>query len=432
MIPLPNECFFKIFNNLCDCDYQNQNLLFEYTSNITSVASYHLFNGIEYWLNCFGYEAHDSHLEAITCSLIAMFIRTSKKLKYLSLTGNFFNKIVFKNISRNTTIISIYFHNIDPKTLEFLCEVLCTNTIITSLELSCIEISKKCGLLVETHYKNTLAKLLYMNNTLISLKISKTNYFNYEGFKVFVEALCVNNSLTFLNLSYNKLGPKEGKLLADALCKNTTLTSLNLECNNLGPEGGKALAKVLYMNNALTSLNIYGNQLGSEGCKALAKALCKNITLTSLNLSCNNIGPEGGKALAKVLYMDTALTSLNIYGNQLGSEGCKALAKALCKNITLTFLSLGNNGIDFEGGMALAETLCENNILTSLDVSFNRLGSEGGKALAKALHKNITLTSLDIGDNYFNDETEKVLDEVLYLNTTLTYLNYDTFDFGFF
>ncbi|KAF0412367.1 hypothetical protein F8M41_007938 [Gigaspora margarita] len=141
MIPLPNECFFKIFNNLCDCgnysllscllvnrqwcriivpilwskpnftlygvintclltlnaeeqallipfntilpDYQNQNLLFEYTSYVTSVASYCLFNGIEYWLNCLGYEAHDSHLEAITCSLIAMFIRT--KILLLSL-----------------------------------------------------------------------------------------------------------------------------------------------------------------------------------------------------------------------------------------------------------------------------------------------------------------------------------------------------------
>ncbi|KAF0488613.1 hypothetical protein F8M41_022240 [Gigaspora margarita] len=169
MISLPTECLFKIFNNLRN-DYKSlffsllvnrqwcriivpilwseptvhfgnrklikiflltlnteeqtslipfkiafqnyQKPLFEYTSYITSVSDC-LYNGIKNWLR---HERHeiDCRLEnAIKCSLISMFLRTSKNLKCLSLNGFNYNNIVFETLYKNTTIISIHYYTND-------------------------------------------------------------------------------------------------------------------------------------------------------------------------------------------------------------------------------------------------------------------------------------------------------------------------------
>jgi hypothetical protein len=45
-----------------------------------------------------------------------------------------------------------------------------------------------------------------------------------------------------------------GRALAETLCLNTTLTSLNLYYNGLG--GGRAVAETLRLNTTLASLNL--------------------------------------------------------------------------------------------------------------------------------------------------------------------------------
>lgn len=52
--------------------------------------------------------------------------------------------------------------------------------------------------------------------------------------------------------------------------------------NNLGSEGGKALVEALCKNNTVTFLNLEASQLGFETGKALAETFFKNITLTTL------------------------------------------------------------------------------------------------------------------------------------------------------
>ncbi|KAF0542487.1 f-box domain-containing protein [Gigaspora margarita] len=162
MITIPNECYYIIFNNL-QSDYKNlfscalvnrhwcriiipilwsdsklpfkdirlieifilalnvqeQALLipfkiilpshpkplFEYTNYITSING-DIYDGIRNWFHFGGYET--KWLEnSIKCSLIAMFLRTSKKLKFICLDELICNQIISENLSENTTITSI-------------------------------------------------------------------------------------------------------------------------------------------------------------------------------------------------------------------------------------------------------------------------------------------------------------------------------------
>ncbi|KAF0474659.1 hypothetical protein F8M41_024705 [Gigaspora margarita] len=89
-------------------------LLFEYTSYTKSVG-FDLTSGVIKWLNGEGYKINsddidernvDKLISAVRCSLITMFIRTSKKLKYLTIHGNI-NKIIFKNLYTNTTLLDL-------------------------------------------------------------------------------------------------------------------------------------------------------------------------------------------------------------------------------------------------------------------------------------------------------------------------------------
>ncbi|RIB06056.1 hypothetical protein C2G38_2218028 [Gigaspora rosea] len=287
--------------------------LFEYTSYITSV-SYSLYDGAKNWLDHEGYKIDRSLDDAIKCSLITMLLRTSKNLKSLSLNEIINDYLIFESLFENTTITSMYIY------------------------------------VHVTHFKflaiDTLVEILYKHSSLTYLDLSYNKLWSSNVAKL-LEALYENTILNSLNLCNNQIGIEGGKMLAKFLCKNTTLTSLNLVSNNLGSEGGKALADALCKNTTLISLDLGHNNFGSEEGKALADALCKNTTLTNLYLQFNVLRSEGVKALAGALSINNTLTTLNLCGNNIGSEGGKALADVICMNTTLTFLDIRSNYINF-------------------------------------------------------------------------------------
>jgi Ran GTPase-activating protein (RanGAP) involved in mRNA processing and transport len=63
------------------------------------------------------------------------------------------------------------------------------------------------------------------------------------------------------------------KALADALCVNTTLTELDISANGIGKEGASHVARALTRNCSLRVLHLHGNVLKEDGPKHIAKAL---------------------------------------------------------------------------------------------------------------------------------------------------------------
>ncbi|KAF8966212.1 hypothetical protein BGZ46_000404, partial [Entomortierella lignicola] len=267
-----------------------------------------------------------------------------------------------------------------------------------------------------------LVNSLGVNNTLTTLNL-RYNSIGKQGAITLSEALKTNNTLTTLNLESNSIG-KEGALaLSEALKTNTTLNTLDLESNSIGKEGALALSKALKTNTTLVALNLRYNSIGREGALALSEALKTNNTLTNLNLRYNSIGKEGALALSETLKINTTLTTLDLWRNSIGDEGAIALSEALKPNTALTTLNLESNSIGKEGTIAISEALKINTILTTLNLEANTIGKEGALAISKALNTNVTLTNLNLSVNSIGKEGALAISEALKSNNTLTALN---------
>ncbi|KAF0549652.1 hypothetical protein F8M41_025079 [Gigaspora margarita] len=123
----------------------NQNLLFEYLTYTTTIKI-DSDDGIMNWLNhkksVFEplYSPYDLRTEraiqAIKSSLISMFLRTSKRLKNLSISGEILN-MSEKIFDKCTALVSLKFanNNISLEESKTLAKSLHNNTNLTSLDL---------------------------------------------------------------------------------------------------------------------------------------------------------------------------------------------------------------------------------------------------------------------------------------------------------
>jgi Leucine-rich repeat (LRR) protein len=166
------------------------------------------------------------------------------------------------------------------------------------------------------------------------------------------------NSMTRLDLSYNKLSAKDSTLVADGLRTNEVLQWLNLTGNEIRAKGAKRIFTALRAegNTTLETLLLAENKvLRKDVARALAETLTENDTLQEIDLSNNNwerefagSGTWGGepsgfvKILSAVINdlgvkYTSGLRKLNLSGNHISEKKRKAL-RVLCgaKHIELT------------------------------------------------------------------------------------------------
>ncbi|GCB75393.1 hypothetical protein scyTo_0018213, partial [Scyliorhinus torazame] len=148
---------------------------------------------------------------------------------------------------------------------------------------------------------------------------------------VLVSILDTNQSLTDLNLSSNKLGDSGVKLLCEALRKpNCKIQKLRLSAVSLTPSCAEDLASTLRENKVLTFLNLSYNKLGDSGIKLLSTALrnpdCKiqRLQLCDIGFSASSV-----QDLASALSTNRSLRELDLGHNKLCDAGVKHLSKAL-------------------------------------------------------------------------------------------------------
>jgi Ran GTPase-activating protein (RanGAP) involved in mRNA processing and transport len=190
-----------------------------------------------------------------------------------------------------------------------------------------------------------------------------------EGAVAIAEALKVNITLTFLDLSYNDIEDIGAAAIIKAVSFNATtlrtkITALILDGNRIGDRGANAIAEELKENTNLTELRLASNLIGNKGAIAIADAICVNKTLITLSLSKNMIGPKGGIAIGKSLNMNSSLRHLDMEDNSIGNKGALAIAKALVLPcITLQELILSHNNIQGYGVAVLLKALEYNRTL---------------------------------------------------------------------
>ncbi|CAL8086892.1 unnamed protein product [Calicophoron daubneyi] len=205
-----------------------------------------------------------------------------------------------------------------------LCLMFKENTTITNLNLSENRLSSKCA--------ENLCDVLASSTQLEKLDLHQ-NLFDDGAAQFFGELIATSLKLAYINLSHNHLGSPSAIHIGRALPQANSLFDLDLSWNRLGGPGMKQFCKGLGENKYLKTLNLAANGLGPKvGCYELALALKLNKTLRSLELSDNRISAEGSVLLSKGMYVNSTLNFLGMARNPMQTAGCYAILNGILKN----------------------------------------------------------------------------------------------------
>jgi Ran GTPase-activating protein (RanGAP) involved in mRNA processing and transport len=235
-------------------------------------------------------------------------------------------------------------------------------------------------------------------------------------------ALAVNQGITDLRLSYNRIGMGGLQALGQALRQNPRVTSLNLGGCKIGDAGMHEVVGLLEHNDTLRMLNLSNNDITPKGAILLLNALREKPLFTALTLGWfNSIGAEGAHAMGELLATHTGLASLDLSACDIDSDGAIAIAQGLYDNITLEHLRLRHNAkLKAEGVLALAGALQTHPAIKSVDLSGIPLDLATVEALAQMLLNNHpSLVSLDLSECGIDDAGASILAKALAQNKTL-------------
>lgn len=176
------------------------------------------------------------------------------------------------------------------------------------------------------------------------------NRISGAGFKVFLEGWSREScKLVHFDISGNNAmedgATAMARFLISPYCRLETLV---IKGNKLGSDGAKTIAEALCVNSTLTSLNISNNSIGDEGISHLAKPLSKN-RLKELNISFNDITSTGILLLRDAFRQCTALETLLLDNNKICNEGATGLMECIVhldiKKLGLSFNTIETAGI---------------------------------------------------------------------------------------
>ena len=165
-----------------------------------------------------------------------------------------------------------------------------------------------------------ISKFLLLDECQLTILELQSNQIDDECLQELITGMKVNQTLSYLEIGYNKINTISGILLGEYLKNNTTLSTLNIKQNYLFNEGcGKILEGLAENNNSnLRSLNLIGNSIDDKVYSSIKNLIDKRKTLSDLIpiriiLDCNLISNE---TIEKI----EALDGLS-YGIELSLEG---------------------------------------------------------------------------------------------------------------
>lgn len=108
---------------------------------------------------------------------------------------------------------------------------------------------------------------------------------------IFVDGLAHNNSLLWIGIGGNNVGPEGAGYIATGISTNDSLQWLALGGNDIGDAGALKIAAVLKDDGCiLQSIGLGGNNISDVGISHVTKALWSNSYIESLGLGGNAIG----------------------------------------------------------------------------------------------------------------------------------------------
>lgn len=261
---------------------------------------------------------------------ISKLIQETAHLEEINLMCNDFGKAGAKHLAdallKNETlkILRLNGNKIGNEGGMYFAQALQVNVTLESLDLGDTDL--------KTESLIALATVLNYNQSLQALNINRPILFTQQEEPTihFAKMLKVNKALKELHMEKYNMTDFGVKWIAEHMFDNFTLTYLDLSCNRITRDGAKELAKLLKYNTPLKVLDLGFNRLGDDGARHLAEALATyNSHLTTLVLVSNEINGKGLVDIADCMQMNTILSNVYIWGNNLEESACIAFAGLL-------------------------------------------------------------------------------------------------------
>jgi hypothetical protein len=184
----------------------------------------------------------------------------------------------------------------------------------------------------------------FESTQMLSTLILCGNMIDDDLLRMLMTGLIRNHTVTYLDLSHNRISNHGARLLSKLLDKESILTSLILADNQIHAEGGRYFARALRENRSLMQLNLRLNCLGDQGCRMLLEGLQDNLTLVDVNLASNNMANQGVQTLCSILReKDHKIEALDLSSNDLTEELIQYLKISISANKTLMSLDIRGN-----------------------------------------------------------------------------------------
>uniref|UniRef100_A0A2I3HM06 Leucine rich repeat containing 34 n=1 Tax=Nomascus leucogenys TaxID=61853 RepID=A0A2I3HM06_NOMLE len=190
-----------------------------------------------------------------------------------------------------------------------------------------------------------IAKVLHKNRTLKYLRMTGNKIEN-KGGMFFAAMLQINSSLEKLDLGDCDLEESTvhvGRMLKENHC----LVALHMCKHDIKNSGIQQLCDALYLNNSLRYLDVSCNKITHDGMVYLADVLKSNTTLEVIDLSFNRIENAGANYLSETLTShNRSLKALSVVSNNIEGEGLVALSQSMKTNLTFSHIYIWGNKFD--------------------------------------------------------------------------------------
>uniref|UniRef100_A0A2K6R6A7 Leucine rich repeat containing 34 n=1 Tax=Rhinopithecus roxellana TaxID=61622 RepID=A0A2K6R6A7_RHIRO len=190
-----------------------------------------------------------------------------------------------------------------------------------------------------------IAKVLHKNQTLKYLRMTGNKIEN-KGGMFFAAMLQINSSLEKLDLGDCDLEESTvhiGRMLKENHC----LVVLHMCKHDIKNSGIQQLCDALYLNSSLRYLDVSCNKITHDGMVYLADVLKSNTTLEVIDLSFNRIENAGANYLSETLTShNRSLKALSVISNNIEGEGLVALSQSMKTNLTFSHIYIWGNKFD--------------------------------------------------------------------------------------
>ncbi|KAM4889065.1 leucine-rich repeat-containing protein 34 isoform 1-T1 [Thomomys bottae] len=250
--------------------------------------------------------------------------------------------------------LNLMFNDIQSDGGELIAKALQKNKTLKYLRMTGNKIENKGGM--------CFATMLQINSSLEKLDVGDCDL-GMQSVIAFATVLTQNQAIKGINLNRPIIYSEQEEStvhIGHMLKENHCLMELHLCKHGMQNDGLQQLCEALYLNSTLRYLDVSCNKITQDGMLYLAAVLKSNATLEVIDLSFNRIESAGAKHLSKTLAShNRSLKALSVVSNKIDGEGLIALSDSMKTNPILSNIYIWGNTFDEATCVAYSELIEE-------------------------------------------------------------------------